>query len=91
MAENTKNRVEFLLDGDIEPISNEEIDEICKGVGEIITDSTGSIITDDDIHELFEDGDLSDNEENSSIPSDIPDPENVEPISDNEINDILNS
>lgn len=91
MAENTKNRVEFLLDGDIEPITNEEIDEICKGVGEIITDNTGSIITDDDIHELFEDGDLSDNEENSSIPSDIPDPENVEPISDNEINDILNS
>ena len=106
MADTTKVKTEFLLEGDIEPITNDEIDELYGTQGsedniepisynEIDTicgksDVTGSTITSDDITELFDGGDLSDNETYSSRPVDLPDQKDSEPISDSEIISILN-
>lgn len=80
----TKTR--FLLENDIVPLTYAEIDNIESIY--VPGDKTGSQITDDDIGELFEDGDLSDNEQGSSIPSDIP-KDYEGSISNQEIDDIL--
>ena len=82
-------KTNFLLQGDIIPMTEDDIDNI-ESLYVPSGDTTGSNITSEDIDELLKEGDLSDNEEGSSVPSDIP--EGFEgPISDSEVDDILNS
>lgn len=63
-------KTKFLLENDVVPLTFAEIDNIESMY--VPGDKTGSQITTADIDEMLEEGDLSDNEQGSSIPSDIP-------------------
>ena len=83
------DKVKFMLEGDVVAVTREEIDNI-ESMFVPGGDTTGSQITTDDINEVFEEGDLSDNEEGSSLPSDIPSDYEGE-ITKQEVEDIVNS
>lgn len=82
-------KVRFMLEGDVVAVTREEIDNI-ESMFVPGGDTTGSQITTEDIDEVLNDGDISDNEHGSSIPSDIPkDYEGT--ITNQEIQDVINN